>query len=80
MPRTARKKSSECKYHIMSRSISEVDLFRCDEDKKYYLALLKRYIDKYHCKIFSYVLMDNHVHIFIDPCGFDISNSVVNSW
>ena len=74
MPRTARKKSSECKYHIMSRSISEVDLFRCDEDKKYYLALLKRYIDKYHCKIFSYVLMDNHVHIFIDPCGYDISS------
>ncbi|HHV97082.1 MAG TPA: transposase [Clostridiaceae bacterium] len=74
MPRTARKKSSECMYHIMSRSISEVDLFKCDEDKEYYLRLLKRYKEMYHCKIYAYVLMNNHVHIFIDPCGYDISS------
>ncbi|NMB97133.1 MAG: hypothetical protein GYA02_11075 [Clostridiaceae bacterium] len=73
MPRTARKKSSEYMYHIMSRSISEIDLFKCDEDKAYYLKLLKKYKDKYHCKIYAYVLMDNHAHIFIDPCGYDIS-------
>jgi len=57
----------------MSRSISEVDLFQCEEDKAYYLALLKRYKEKYHCKIYCYILMDNHVHIFINPCGTDIS-------
>jgi len=73
MPRSARKKSEEAKYHVMSRSISEVDLFRCDDDKDYYLSLLKRYKEKFHCKIYSYVLMNNHVHIYIDPCGFDIS-------
>ena len=60
-------------YHVMSRSISEVDLFQCEEDKAYYLALLKRYKEKYHCKIYCYILMDNHVHIFINPCGTDIS-------
>ena len=74
MARTARKKSSECVYHIMSRSISEVDLYQCDEDKDYYLSLLKRYKDKYRCKIYAYALMDNHVHIYIDPCQFDISS------
>ncbi|RCX09607.1 REP element-mobilizing transposase RayT [Anaerobacterium chartisolvens] len=73
MPRAARKKSEECMYHIMSRSISEIDLFQCDEDKDYYLALLKRYKDKYCCKIYAYTLMDNHVHIYINPCGYDIS-------
>ncbi|RCX11357.1 REP element-mobilizing transposase RayT [Anaerobacterium chartisolvens] len=73
MPRAARKKSEECMYHVMSRSISEIDLFQCDEDKDYYLALLKRYKDKYCCKIYAYALMDNHVHIYIDPCGYDIS-------
>ena len=73
MPRAARKKSEECMYHVMSRSISEVDLFQCDEDKDYYLGLLKRYIEKYHCKIYAYALMDNHVHFYINPCGFDIS-------
>ncbi len=73
MPRTARKKSSECIYHVMSRSISEVNLFLCNDDKDYYLKLLKRYKIKYHCKIYAFVLMDNHVHLYIDPCGFDIS-------
>jgi REP element-mobilizing transposase RayT len=57
----------------MSRSISEIDLFQCDEDKDYYLALLKYYKEKYCCKIYCYILMDSHVHIYINPCGMDIS-------
>ena len=78
MPRAARKKSSESIYHVMSRSISEVDLFQCDEDKSYYLSLIKRYKDKYKCKIYAYILMDNHTHIFINPCGFDISTFMLS--
>lgn len=78
MPRAARKKSSEYMYHVMSRSISEVDLFQNCEDKYYYLALLKRYKEKYQCKIYSYCLMDNHVHIFINPCGADISTFMLS--
>ena len=74
MPRAARKKSDECMYHVMSRSISEIDLFRCSTDKEYYIKLLKRYIEKYKCKIYAYCLMDNHVHIYINPQGYDISS------
>ncbi|HHW48339.1 MAG TPA: transposase [Clostridiaceae bacterium] len=74
MPRVARKKSEEAIYHVMSRSISEVDLFLCDEDKDHYLALLKRYKEKFYCKVYGYILMSNHVHIFINPCGADISS------
>jgi len=73
MPRVARVKSSESIYHIMSRSISEVNLFQNNEDKSYYLALLKRYKEKYKCSIYAYCIMDNHVHMFINPNGFDIS-------
>jgi len=60
-------------YHIMSRSISEVNLFNRDEDKRYYLLLLKRYCDKFHASIYAYCLMDNHVHLYINPNGADIS-------
>lgn len=73
MPRTARKKAPENLYHIMCRSISEVDLFQDNEDKKYYISLLKRYINKHKCSIYAFCLMDNHVHLFINPQGFDIS-------
>jgi Transposase and inactivated derivatives len=73
MPRKARIKAEDAIYHIMSRSISEVDLFQCNEDKDYYLRLLKRYKEKYHCSIYAFCLMDNHVHMFLNPNGYDIS-------
>jgi len=73
MPRKAREKSPESIYHIMCRSISEIPLFRDDDDKDYYLALIKRYTDKYRCVIYAYCLMDTHLHLHLDPRGFDIS-------
>lgn len=73
MPRKAREKSPESIYHVMCRSNPEILLFRDDDDKDYYLFLLKKYIDKYQCKLYAYCLMDNHVHLHLDPKGFDIS-------
>ena len=73
MPRTARIKSKDAMYHIMSRSFSEVNLFKSCEDKEFYLKILKKYSSMHHCSIYAYCLMDNHVHIYINPKGFDIS-------
>jgi putative transposase len=74
MPRTARKKSEVSMYHVMCRSISEIDLFKCDEDKAYYLSLLKHYISKFQCSIYAYCLMSNHLHFYLNTRGFDISS------
>lgn len=73
MPRKARQKYAEAVYHVMCRSISEFLLFKEDEDKDYYLSLLKRYTDKYKCSIYAYCLMDSHLHLHLDPKGFDLS-------
>ncbi len=73
MPRKSRVKNSTAIYHIISRSISEVRLFREDSDKDFYLKLLSRYIKKFHCSLYAYCLMNNHVHLHLDPRGFDIS-------
>ena len=73
MPRTAREKSADAMYHVMSRSISELDLFRNAEDKEWYMSTVKRYKDKYNIKIYAYCLMDNHSHLLIDSNGADIS-------
>jgi len=73
MPRKAREKSPDSIYHIMCRSVSEFLLFRDDDDKAYYLALLKRYKDKYKCSIYAYCLLDNHLHLHFDARGFDVS-------
>lgn len=73
MPRKAREKDPYAIYHIMCRSLSELLLFKCNEDKSYYLQLLKRFLNKYHCSLLSFCLMGNHVHLQLDPRGFDIS-------
>ena len=78
MSRKAREKSSKSMYHVICRSISEVNLFEYDDDKDYYLQLLKKYSDKKHCSIYAYCIMSNHVHLFINPKGFDISSFMLS--
>ena len=73
MPRMARVKTEVAIFHIMCKSISEVDLFRDDEDKKKYLSLVKKYKELHNIKIYGYCLMDNHSHLVVDVNGADIS-------
>ena len=74
MARKPREKNSQAMYHIICRSISETLLFKDDKDKDYYLKLLRINSNKYRCSIYAYCLMDNHVHIHLDPKGYDISS------
>lgn len=73
MPRTARIKNDEAIYHIMVRSISEIDLFRDNEDKVKYLSIIRRCQLKYKFAVYAYCLMDNHGHLIVDSLGGDIS-------
>lgn len=73
MPRTARIKNNNCIFHIMVRSISEISLYREDEDKDKYLSLIKKYKNIFGFKLYGYCLMDNHGHLIIDVNGADIS-------
>jgi REP element-mobilizing transposase RayT len=73
MPRATRIKSYDSIYHIMVKSIKEVDLFVNDEDKERYLKIMKYYRELYKFRIFAYCLMTNHAHFIIDANGSDIS-------
>lgn len=73
MPRTARKKSDLGIYHVIVRSISDVDLFRCNDDKEKYLKLIKKYQEIFLFKVYSYCIMNTHAHFMIDCYGADIS-------
>lgn len=73
MPRMARVKSADSIYHIMVRSIKEIDLFQDNDDKIKYLALVKKYQFKYGFAVYAYCLMNNHGHLIIDCLGADIS-------
>jgi Transposase and inactivated derivatives len=73
MPRTARVINEAGIYHIMARSISDVPLFKNDDDKTFYLTLIKKYQTIFRFKVYAYCLMTTHVHIIIDCCGANIS-------
>lgn len=73
MPRTARVKSASFIYHIIVRSISEIELFKDDNDKIKFIYYLKRYKIEFNFKIYAYCLMNNHVHLIVDANGADIS-------
>ncbi len=73
IPRMARVKTTDSIFHVMARSISEVDLFKSDEDKILYLSRVKSYQKLYNFKVYGYCLMDNHAHLIIDANGADIS-------
>ncbi len=73
MSRKTRDKAKKLPHHIISRSIPERNLFNDNEDKEYYLTLIKDAAKIYHVEILAYCLMDNHVHLLVHPRGGDIS-------
>ena len=67
MPRTARVAPKEHVYHVLTRGNNRQDVFEDEDDFKKYLELLFRYKEKYHFKLYHYVLMTDHVYLIIEP-------------
>ncbi|MDD5167284.1 MAG: transposase [Syntrophales bacterium] len=75
MPRTARIAPKEHVYHVLTRGNNHQNVFEEEEDFKKYLDLLHLYKEKYHFRLYHYVMMTNHVHLVIEPSkeGGDLS-------
>lgn len=65
MPRIARKYCEIKVYHVTIRGIDKQDIFFEEEDKNKFLDIIEKTKEKYKYEIYSYCLMDNHVHIVI---------------
>jgi putative transposase len=69
MPRQARVVLPNTPHHIMQRGHNRQVVFVSDDDFQYYrenLILIKK---EFGCKIYSYCLMTNHVHLIVNPGG-----------
>lgn len=73
LPRTSRVKRETAIYHIMARSISEVQLFKSIDDKNKFLSYIKKYKNIFSFRVYAFCIMDNHIHLLIDSNGADIS-------
>ena len=71
MPRIARVVIPECPHHLIQRGNRRLKVFFSDEDKAFYLTLLRRQIVKHGISIWAFCLMDNHVHLIAVPRNKD---------
>ncbi|WP_404356437.1 transposase [Cytobacillus firmus] len=76
MPREARRKGSSGIYHIMLRGINKQTIFEDDEDRETFLEILKKYKDRDKYVLYSYCLMDNHIHLLLRELEEPISQSL----
>lgn len=67
MPRTARIVAQGYPHHIVQRGNNKQDVFFDDQDRLFYLNLLKKYSKDCASKVHAYCLMRNHVHILVTP-------------
>ncbi|CDI48581.1 hypothetical protein DP129_01545 [Clostridium tetani] len=74
MPRHTRIKLSNGVYHIIMRGSKESPLFRNNYDKLKFLKILQKYKNIYFFRVFSYCLMDTHIHLLIHSNNADISD------
>ena len=73
MPRKPRIEFEGAFYHVITRGNQRQKIFRSPADNQKYLQLLTIYKNRYHCSIYAYVLMGNHVHILIETKDLPLS-------
>src|SRR3989338_9543184 len=67
MPRIARVVAVGYPHHITQRGNYRQDIFLDDQDREYYLVLLKKESASYDLELLAYCLMTNHVHLIGVP-------------
>jgi len=73
MPRKARIVLSNTPHHIIQRGHNRAVVFAEDGDCQYYLDNLSDLKSQLGCRVYSYCLMSNHIHLIVDP-GNDSAN------
>jgi len=66
MGRHARQTIADVPYHIINRGNNHQPIFFCNNDYQFFLDALVSAKKKYPCRIYSFALMPNHVHLLIE--------------
>jgi putative transposase len=67
MPRISRVAFAGFPHHIYQRGHRQQQVFFCGADREDYLLTLAECRESLAMRIYAYCLMDNHVHLIIDP-------------
>ena len=67
------------KYHVVARANRQEMIFKFDTIKEFFLATMLRAKKKYRFLIFNFCIMENHIHIVIQP-GEKADLSKIMQW
>ena len=73
MPRKPRIEYSGALYHVIARGNQKQRIFKDQSDFRHYLLLLTTYKNRTACRIYAYILMNNHVHLLIETGDIPLS-------
>lgn len=60
-------------YHLVVRANNRQPLFRDDRDRSRYLELLRRYRDRFRCRVYAYLLKSRDVHLLLETPRGNVS-------
>jgi putative transposase len=61
-------------YHIISRGNAGNHLYVSDEDKDYFLKLLRRGAERYEVEVYAYCVMETHYHLLVQTRKANLSD------
>ncbi|WP_418627215.1 REP-associated tyrosine transposase [Anaerosinus sp.] len=74
MPRQQRDRSNTGYYHIMIRGNDKKDIFIDEQDKIYFIEILKTKKEENKYGLIAFCIMDNHAHLILQEKEEDIAN------
>ena len=63
-------------YHVTSRGDGREDIYRGDDDRELFLAVLSETVERFNWGIHAYCLMDNHYHLLIETPDGNLSKGM----
>jgi putative transposase len=75
MPRGARKKNNTGIYHVVLRGINKQRIFEDNQDYQKFLEIIKTNKDKSGYIVYTYCLMNNHIHLLIKEGTESLGNT-----
>jgi putative transposase len=63
-------------YHLTARGNERKSIYRDDDDRQKFLALLETWVERFRIRLHGYVLMDNHYHLLAETLESNLSEGM----
>ena len=63
-------------YHLTARGNERKRIYRDDDDRQKFLALLETWVERFRIRLHGYVLMDNHYHLLAETLESNLSEAM----